>query len=245
MKVAVIQSNYIPWRGYFDIMHDADVFVFYDDVQYTVNDWRNRNRVKTANGVVWLTIPVGDQNDRLICDVVIGDQSWARKHWMTIEQSYHGAPGFARYREFFKNFYSRSWESLSVLNQTMIRTIAGDLLGIRTQILDSRDYNLEGKGSDRLLMLLKKMGATDYISGPSAQRYLDAEAYARNGVRVHWKDYSHYPEYPQLHGPYAPDLSIVDLLLNCGDDAARYIWGAGAPTAAASGAAREDVGNQP
>jgi len=245
MKVAVIQSNYIPWRGYFDIMHDADVFVFYDDVQYTVNDWRNRNKVKTANGVVWLTIPVGDQNDRLICDVVIGDQSWARKHWMTIEQSYHGAPGFARYREFFKNFYSRSWESLSELNQTMIRTIAGDLLGIRTQILDSRDYNLEGKGSDRLLMLLKKMGATDYISGPSAQRYLDAEAYARHGIRVHWKDYSHYPEYPQLHGPYAPDLSIVDLLLNCGDDAARYIWGGGAQTAATSGAAREDIGNRP
>jgi len=245
MKVAVIQSNYIPWRGYFDIMHDADVFVFYDDVQYTVNDWRNRNRVKTANGVVWLTIPVGAQNDRLICDVVIGDQSWARKHWMTIEQSYHGAPGFARYREFFKSFYSRSWESLSALNQFMIRTIAGDLLGIRTQILDSRDYNLEGKGSDRLLMLLKKMGATDYISGPSAQRYLDAEAYARHGIRVHWKDYSHYPEYPQLHGPYAPDLSIVDLLLNCGDDAARYIWGGGAQTAATSGAAREDIGNRP
>jgi len=245
MKVAVIQSNYIPWRGYFDIMHDADVFVFYDDVQYTVNDWRNRNRVKTANGVVWLTIPVGAQNDRLICDVVIGDQSWARKHWMTIEQSYHGAPGFARYREFFKSFYSRSWESLSALNQFMIRTIAGDLLGIRTQILDSRDYNLEGKGSDRLLMLLKKMGATDYISGPSAQRYLDAEAYARHGVRVHWKDYSHYPEYPQLHGPYAPDLSIVDLLLNCGDDAARYIWGRGAQTGATSGAPREDMGNRP
>jgi len=242
MKVAVIQSNYIPWRGYFDIMHDADVFVFYDDVQYTVNDWRNRNRVKTANGVVWLTIPVGDQNDRRICDVVIRDQGWPRKHWMTIEQSYHGAPGFARYRDFFRSFYTRSWESLSVLNQTLVRAIAGDLLGIRTQILDSRDYNLEGKGSDRLLMLLKKMGATDYISGPSAQRYLDAEAYAREGVRVHWKDYSHYPEYPQLHGPYASDLSVVDLLLNCGEDAASYIWGVHA--AATAGTAREDVGNQ-
>jgi hypothetical protein len=169
MKVAVIQSNYIPWRGYFDIMHDADVFVFYDDVQYTVNDWRNRNRVKTANGVVWLTIPVGDQNDRRICDVVIRDQTWSRKHWMTIEQSYHDAPGFARYGEFFRSVYTRSWESLSELNQTMIRAIAGDLLGIRTEILDSRDFDLQGKGSDRLLMLLKKMGATDYISGPSAR----------------------------------------------------------------------------
>ena len=236
MKVAVIQSNYIPWRGYFDIMHDADVFVFYDDVQYTVNDWRNRNRVKTANGVVWLTIPVGDQNDRLICDVTIGDQSWVRKHWMTIEQSYRAAPGFAQYREFFKGFYARPWESLSVLNQTMIKAIAVDLLGIRTQILDSRDFDLQGKGSDRLLMLLKKMGATDYISGPRAKGYLDADAYARSGVRVHWKDYSRYREYPQLHGAYEPNLSIVDLLLNCGSDAPRYIWGAQAsPTALSAG----------
>ena len=225
MKVAVIQSNYIPWRGYFDIMRDADVFVFYDDVQYTVNDWRNRNRVKTANGVVWLTIPVGDQNDRRICDVLLRDQSWLRKHWMTIEQSYRAATGFDRYCDFFKGFYTRPWESLSVLNQTMIQAIAADLLGIRTQILDSREFDLQGKGSDRLLMLLKKMGATDYISGPRAKGYLDADSYARNGVRVHWKDYSRYPEYPQLHGKYEPNLSIVDLLLNCGIDAPRYIWG--------------------
>ena len=224
MKAAVIQSNYIPWRGYFDIMHDADVFVFYDDVQYTMNDWRNRNRVKTANGVVWLTIPVGDQNDRNICDVVIRDKSWTRKHWMTIEQSYHRAPGFPQYRDFFKNVYTRPWESLSVLNQTMIRAIA-DVLGIRTQILDSRDFGLSGKGSDRLLMLLQRIGATDYVSGPSAQSYLDAEMCAQAGVRVHWKDYSSYPPYPQLHGTYAPNLSIVDLLMNCGEDAPRYIWG--------------------
>lgn len=237
MRVAVIQSNYIPWRGYFDIMHDADVFVFYDDVQYTVNDWRNRNRIKTVNGVVWLTIPVGDQNDRRICDVVLRDQSWLRKHWMTIEQSYRAAPGFVRYQDFFKSFYSRPWESLSALNQTMIRAIAADLLGIRTQILDSRDFDLEGKGSERLLMLLKKMGATDYISGPSAQGYLDVEAYARHGVRVHWKDYSQYSEYPQLHGPYEPNLSIVDLLLNCGDEAPRYIWGASVAPRVVSGLA--------
>ncbi len=224
MKAVVIQSNYIPWRGYFDMMHDADVFVFYDDVQYTVNDWRNRNRIKTANGVVWLTIPVGGQNDRNICDVVIRDQRWARRHWMTIEQSYHRAPGFAGYRDFFKGLYSRSWESLSVFNQTMTRGIA-ELLGIRTQMLDSREFALSGKGSDRLLMLLKQIGATDYVSGPSARSYLDADAYARAGVRVHWKDFTHYPEYPQLHGPYAPNLSIVDLLMNCGDEAPRYIWG--------------------
>jgi hypothetical protein len=225
MRAAVIQSNYIPWRGYFDIMHDADVFVFYDDVQYTVNDWRNRNRIKTANGVVWLTIPTGNQNDRRICDVTIRDQSWARKHWTTIEQSYRRAAGFARYGDFFRGFYGRSWESLSVLNQTMIRAIAIDLLGIRAHFLDSRDYDLSGKGSERLLTLLQRLGVTDYISGPSAKAYLDADAYARCGVRVHWKDYSHYPEYPQLHGAFAPSLSVVDLLMNCGDDAPQYIWG--------------------
>jgi hypothetical protein len=225
MRAAVIQSNYIPWRGYFDIMHDADVFVFYDDVQYTVNDWRNRNRVKTANGAVWLTIPVGDQNNRRICDVEIRDQSWARRHWMTIEQSYSRAPAFPRYADFFKSIYSQPWTSLSVLNQTTIKAIAGDLLGIRTRILDSRDFELHGKGSDRLLVLLKQLGATDYISGPAAKSYLDAELYARNGVRVHWKDYNHYPEYPQLHGTYTPNLSIVDLLMNCGDRSAEYLWG--------------------
>jgi len=225
MKAAVIQSNYIPWRGYFDIMHDADVFVFYDDVQYTVNDWRNRNRVKTANGVVWLTIPVGDQNNRRICDVEIHDRAWARKHWMTIEQSYSRAPAFVRYVDFFRSIYSQPWTSLSVLNQTTIRAIAADLLGIRTQILDSRDFELQGKGSDRLLMLLQQIGATDYVSGPAAKNYLDAELYAQSGVRVHWKDYNHYPEYPQLHGDFIPNLSIVDLLMNCGERAADYLWG--------------------
>jgi hypothetical protein len=224
MRVAVIQSNYIPWRGYFDIMHDADVFVFYDDVQYTVNDWRNRNRVKTANGVVWLTVPVGDQNKHRICDVVVRDRKWARKHWMTIEQSYRRAPGFARYAEFFKDLYARPWDSLSALNQTFITRIAVDLLGIRCQILDSRAFELQGSGSDRLLMLLQRLGATDYVSGPAAKNYLDVERYADAGVRVHWKDYSGYPAYPQLHGDYVPALSIVDLLMNCGDRAAEWIW---------------------
>jgi hypothetical protein len=244
MKAAVIQSNYMPWRGYFDIMHDADVFVFYDDVQYTVNDWRNRNRVKAANGVVWLTIPVGDQNDRRICDVEIRDRAWARKHWMTIEQSYSRAPGFALYADFFRNIYSQPWTSLSVLNHTTIKAIATDLLGIQTQMLDSRDFDLQGKGSDRLLMLLQRLGATDYISGPRAKSYLDAESYARSGVRVLWKDYNHYPEYPQLHGAFTPNLSIIDLLMNCGERARDYVWGHRDASASVAGHGH-DVESQP
>jgi hypothetical protein len=225
MKVAVIQSNYLPWRGYFDIMHDADVFVFYDDVQYTTNDWRNRNRIKTSNGLIWLTIPVGNQNDRRICDVEIRDRAWARKHWTSIEQSYRRTPGFPRCGDFLRGIYTQPWESLSALNQELITTIATDFLGIRAAIRDSRQFDLCGTRGDRLLMLLQQVGATEYVSGPAAKEYIDVEAYARAGVRVQWKDYSTYPEYPQLHGPYAPDLSVIDLLMNCGDRASDYIWG--------------------
>lgn len=225
MTVAVIQSNYLPWRGYFDVMHDADVFVFYDDVQYTTNDWRNRNRIKTANGPVWLTVPVGNQNDRRICDVELRDQAWARKHWLTIEQAYRRAPGFARYGAYIQAMYARTWTSLSDLNQSLIRTIAGDFLGISTDIRDVRDYDLSGAKGDRLLNLLTRLGATDYISGPAARAYLDVEAYRQAGICVHWKDYSRYPEYPQLHGPYDPNVSIVDLLMNCAEQAPEFIWG--------------------
>lgn len=224
-RVAVIQSNYVPWRGYFDLIHDVDLFVLYDDVQYTVNDWRNRNRVKTANGVVWLTIPVGNQNDRRICDVELRDRSWARKHWMTIEQSYRRAPAFPLYGEFFRDIYARRWSSLSELNQTLIKTISRDLLGIHTEIRDSREFSLQGGRGERLLSLLQQVGATDYVSGPAAQSYLDVDAYARAGVRVHWKDYRGYPEYPQLHGNFEPGLSILDTLMNCGEQSPEFIWG--------------------
>lgn len=225
MRVAVLQSNYLPWRGYFDIIHDVDLFIFYDDVQYTVNDWRNRNRVKTANGPVWLTVPVGNQNDRRICDVELRDASWARKHWRTIEQAYGRAPHFAYGTGFLKDLLARPWTSLSDLNQTAITTIARDLLGITTVFRDSREFALDGQKGDRLLQLLLSVGATEYVSGPSAQNYLDVDAYARAGVTVHWKDYSTYPEYPQLHGPFVANVSIVDLLVSCGPSAPDYVWG--------------------
>ena len=225
LTAAVLQSNYLPWRGYFDLIHDADVFVFYDDVQYTVNDWRNRNRVKTANGVAWLTIPVGNQNDRRICDVEIRDRGWMRKHWMTIEQSYRRAPHFSRFEPFFRDVYDRPWTSLSELNQTVTKSIARDLLGITTEFRDSREFSLQSSKSDRLLSLLQQLGADRYISGPAAKSYLDVDAYEKAGIQVEWKDYSTYPEYAQLHGAFVPNVSIVDALMCCGEQAPEYIWG--------------------
>ena len=225
VRVGVLQSNYIPWRGYFDLIHDVDLFVFYDDVQYTVNDWRNRNIIKTANGAIWLTVPVGNQNDRRICDVEILDRTWARKHWNTIEQSYRKAPCFSRFESYFRDVYARDWTSLSDMNQTLVKHIAKEFLGIPTTFADSRDYALTGTKADRVLCLLQLLHADEYISGPSAKSYLDVAAFERVGIRVTFKDYSTYPVYPQLHGPFVPAVSIVDLLMGCGERAPYYVWG--------------------
>jgi len=225
-KVGVIQSNYIPWKGYFDIIHDVDLFVFYDDVQYTKNDWRNRNKVKTAQGAQWLTIPVGSRNGRLICEVEISEAYWPKKHWETIKQSYSKAPYFKRYQEFFEYFYLEAiWTNLSELNQTLIKKICKEFLGIQTDFSDSRAYRPQGEKLDRLLDLLQKTGATYYVSGPSAKSYISEKRFQDAGIELVYKDYSGYPEYPQLFPPFEHGLSILDLLLNCGPSAPDYIWG--------------------
>jgi len=224
-KVAVIQSNYIPWKGYFDIIHDVDQFVFYDDVQYTVNDWRNRNKIKTRQGLQWLTIPIGNQNDRLIHDVEIGNGSWARKHWETIKQSYAKTPYFSKYKEFFENVYlGTEWNNLSVLNQFLIKTISKELLGITADFIDSREYKPEGQKLERLIDLLKKIGADLYLSGPTAQTYIHEKSFQDAGIEIVYKDYSGYPEYSQQFPPFEHAVSILDVLFNCGPDSSSYIW---------------------
>lgn len=225
-RVAVIQSNYIPWKGYFDIIHDVDLFIFYDDVQYTKNDWRNRNLIKTAQGVTWLTIPVGAHNEKLICDIKLLDNRWSKKHWETIRQCYARADHFRDYREFFEHVYlERKWTSLSELNQFLIKTISSNFLGVRTEFKDSREYSLGSGRLERLIELLKKAGATSYISGPAAKGYIDESRFAETGIELVYKDYSGYPEYPQLFPPFVHQVSILDLLFNCGSSGAYYIWG--------------------
>jgi hypothetical protein len=225
-KVVILQSNYIPWKGYFDLIHDADVFIFYDDVQYTKNDWRNRNKIMTAGGPKWLTIPTGIDANRLICEVTLSDPGWQKKHWETIRQNYRKAPGFAHYRPFFEDIYlGREWSNLSELNQHMIQLISRDLLGTRTRFDDSRNYDLTGQRLDRLTDLVAKSGASHYISGPAAKAYIDDDTFARMGVELVWKDYAGYPQYRQSELPFEHGLSILDLLFNAGADAPKYIWG--------------------
>jgi len=225
-KIAVLQSNYIPWKGYFDIIHDVDMFIFYDDLQYTKNDWRNRNKVKTPQGIVWLTIPVGTSKDRLICEVILNDAKWQRKHWQTLKNNYIKAPYYARYQSFFEDIYcGRQWGSLSELNQHLIKTISQDLLGINTQFADSRDYSPEGKKLDRLVSIVSQAGAARYVSGPAAKDYIQESAFSDIGIEVLWKSYSSYPEYPQIFPPFTHGVSILDLLFHTGPEASWYIWG--------------------
>lgn len=225
-KVAVLQSNYIPWKGYFDIIHDVDLFIFYDDVQFTKNDWRNRNRIKTPNGPHWLTVPVGQGHQRLICEVTLDDPLWAEKHLKTLRQYYSKAPFFHVYSAFLDEVYlNRRWATLSELNHYLIMTIAREFLGIDTQFADSRTYQVRGKRGDRLLDLLTQAGADSYLSGPAARNYIVPEEFTAAGIVLDFKDYAGYPDYPQFHPPFDHAVSILDLLFHVGPDAPWYIWG--------------------
>ncbi len=226
-RVAIIQSNYIPWKGYFDIIHGADVFVFYDDVQFTKNDWRNRNQIKTSQGLEWLTIPVGKDENRLINEVCLpNDNSWAKQHWKVIEGNYNSAPYFQLYGPWLSDvLLHQHWKSLSELNQRLIRTIAADFLGVKTIFVRSEDYILSGHKQDRLLDLLAAIGATTYLSGVAAKSYLDPIRFAQANIDLKWKDYRGYPEYLQLYPPFVHTVSILDLLFCTGPKAAHYIWG--------------------
>lgn len=223
--MAIVQSCYIPWKGHFDLINLADEFVLYDDRQFTRRDWRNRNRVKTRDGVRWLTIPVsvkGRYHQR-IDETVISDPRWAEMHWKTLVHNYSAAPCFRAFREPFEALYREPPSTmLSVVNRRFIEAVC-EVLGITTRLSQSTDYEVEGTKTERLVALCRAAGATDYLSGPSAREYLDEDLFRRNGIRLHYMDYSGYPEYPQLFPPFRHDVTILDLIFNTGDDARRYM----------------------
>ena len=217
MRAVVLQSNYLPWKGYFDLIQEADVFVFYDEVQYTKNDWRNRNRICSKNGVHWLTVPVSREAvKQKISEVRLTDPRWQEEHFKTLLHSYRPAPCFAQIEPLLADFYqARRWATLSELNHHCTESIAR-LLGCGTRFLHSRDFRLEGARVERLVDLLTQVGATEYLSGPSARGYLagSEELFARAGIRLRFKSYAGYPEYPQLHSPFEHAVSVIDVLAN-------------------------------
>ncbi len=220
-RVAIVQSNYIPWRGYFDLISQVDEFILFDDVQYTSRDWRNRNRIKTPNGSIWLTIPVEvkGKRDQKIKDTVISDPGWNRNHWKSIVYNYAKTKYFSRYKELFEELYlSCNERLLSQVNYRFLTSIC-ELLGIETKFVWSSEYCLvEGK-TERLIDLCKQAGANEYLSGPTARGYLDEELFRSEGIALRYMDYSGYPEYRQSYPPFDSHVSIVDLIFNEGPHA--------------------------
>ena len=223
-KISISQSNYIPWKGYFDLINMADEFIFHDDLQYTKNDWRNRNKIKTKNGLEWLTIPCGVNEKRLICEVELENKDWQKHHWQKIVANYSKASYFNAYKDFFEDFYlNKKWTNLSEMNQTLIKRISKEILSINTEFYDSRDFNLKSKKSERVKELLVKRNADIYYSGPSAKDYLEEKELEDAGIKVVWMDYSGYLEYIQLFPPFEHNVSILDLIFNEGKNARHFL----------------------
>jgi hypothetical protein len=224
-RVAIVQSNYIPWKGYFDLVNSVDEFILLDDVQYTRRDWRNRNRIKTPQGVIWLTIPVNVKGryEQRIDQTTVSDLSWAETHWETIRHNYAGAPHFDEYAGAVEAVYRGvSSNLLSDINQHMLTAVC-DLLDIHTPVKRSTEYTAVGRKGNRLLSLCLDAGATEYLSGPAAKAYLDESAFEEAGVEVSFFDYDGYPEYEQLHPPFEHAVSILDLIFNTGSEASTYM----------------------
>ncbi len=223
MRVGVIQSCYLPWRGYFDFIASVDLFVVYDDVQYSTGSWRNRNRVKTARGLKWLTVPVVQHLGMAIDEVRIGAPAkpWRDEHRRLLEESLGSAPHFADAFSLWQSALAAGDELLSALNLRLIRAI-NEYLGIRTPLVLSRDYRLAGAKTERLLQLLRAVGADTYLSGPSAGSYLDVAMMNSAGIAVEYKSYDYAP-YPQAWGEFAGNVTVLDLIANCGRSAAAHL----------------------
>jgi len=230
VRCVVLQPSYIPWRGYFDQIRRADVFVFYDDVQYDVRGWRNRNRIKTERGPRWLSIPVLSKGTRLdrtpIRDIAIcWDRDWARRHLSSLRHSYGGAPHFAQFAPELTPLYENRPRMLAEFTIELSIRLAGILGVTDTRFLRSSEIDRpEARRTDDLLAILERVGATHYLTGPAARSYLDEESLSRRGIAVEYMAYD-YPLYPQLYPPFDPHVSVLDLLFMTGPAAAEYIWG--------------------
>ena len=223
--VVVLQPGYLPWLGFFDQMRRADVFIYYDDVQYDKHGWRNRNRIKTQGGPIWLTVPVRHSGlgfPKTIDVEIDGRTPWARKHVTSIRQAYARAPFIDRYMPELEELLQRKWERLVDLDIACADMIAG-WLGLAPRIERSSALGIDGQQSDRLVRICQHFGASTYLSGDAASDYLDVPLFARHGIAVEWQHFVH-PTYRQLHGAFTPYMSALDIVLNAGDEAALIAW---------------------
>ena len=223
MKVGIIQSSFLPWRGYFDFITDVDLFILYDDIQYTKRDWRTRNKIKTAQGVRWLSVPVKYRcHNQLICETELdGTQNWRKDH-INLWRAHYGKAAYLDVAlQLLGNMGQGEDRTISQLNIRLIRGICS-FLDIRTPMMLSSELNVKGEKTDRLIKLLQTVGGKTYLSGPSADSYLEKDKFREAGIGLEYKSYDYAP-YPQLWGQFEGAVTVLDLIANCGPDAKNHI----------------------
>lgn len=228
MKVVILQPSYIPWRGYFEQIYRADLFIFYDDVEYDKRGWRNRNQIKTASKKQWLTIPVNSKNSQkehtpINKIPIVWESRWNETHLKTLRQSYQKAPFFHHYEKMLTEFYQRHDHYLADFTIDFTIALAREIGITKTDFKRSSELKgITGKKTDRLLSVLQAVNAKHYISGPSARDYIEEEKFEKADISLEYVNYN-YPEYPQLYPPFDPYVSILDLLVMTGPEALNYI----------------------
>ena len=223
--VVILQSSYIPWKGYFDLIRHADDFVFYDCAQYTKNDWRNRNIILGKNGPQWLTIPVFHKFlQQTIEQTQIANTNYLQKHWKTLAQVYAKSKYYRDVLSFLEPLWTllKDENKLSPINQAFIRHI-NVYLEIETRMHNARDFILPKGKTERLVAICKSLGASDYLSGPAAKTYLDVSLFEKENIKVRWFNYDGYKPYKQLYPAFHDKVSILDLLFNTGKNAKEFM----------------------
>jgi len=225
----ILQPSYIPWRGYFDQILKADVFVFYDDVQYDKHGWRNRNRIKTPNGSRWLTIPVSAKGNithsRYIKDIpIVYDKDWVNLHLENLKSNYSRTPYYREYMDLLLPFYKNRYELLADFTIDTTIALAGKLGVPAERFVRSSELGIEADRNQRLIDILHHLNCNHYITGPSAQDYIERQLYADAGIELSFINYD-YPTYPQPHPPFDSQVTILDLLFMVGSDAPKYMKG--------------------
>lgn len=225
-RIAILQSNYIPWKGNFDMIHMVDEFVLYDDMQYTKRDWRNRNRIKTPTGLQWLTIPVCTKGKfkQKINETEVLSSKWVDEHLRAICCNYAKADCFLEYFPSIRELYNQCKDEkfLSNINYIFLKGIC-ELLGIDTKITKSSDYIMGGGRTEQLVNICLQAGANEYLSGPAAKSYIDDNIFREADIQLCWMDYANYPEYAQLYGTFIHEVTILDMLMNVGEKARQYM----------------------
>ena len=224
-KIAILQPNYIPWKGVFDMINQVDVFVFLDDVDFTVRDWRTRNKIKTPSGDIWLTVPVrkSKRGTKINEIEILSEDNWQEKHYKTIVQYYKKSKYFKEYSWILDKIYKeRVWKNLSEFNIYTTKLIS-DILGIKTSFINSKELNIKSSKGDKILEICTTIGGEFYLSGPAAKDYIDAQKFKDVNIRLAYMKYE-YPEYSQIYGDFNHYVSILDVIFNCGESSGKFIF---------------------